>query len=60
MTPTARRLQTFPTAHLPSLSGGLPVEVVLVAQIGIGAGSALIGHTAALQRGRDAFVDALD
>lgn len=60
MTPTARRLQTFPTAHLPSLSGGLPVEVVLVAQIGIGAGTALIGHTAALQRGHDAFVDALD
>jgi hypothetical protein len=60
MTPTTRRTETFPTARLPSLSGGLPVEVVLVAQIGIGAGSALIGRTAALQRGHGAYVDALD
>lgn len=60
MTPTTRRTETFPTARLPSLSGGLPVEVVLVAQIGIGAGTALIGQTAARQRRHDAYVDALD
>jgi Protein of unknown function (DUF2867) len=60
MTSTSRRIDTFPTARLPSFSGGLPVEVVLVAQIGIGAGTALIGHTAALQRGHDTFVDALN
>ena len=60
MTATTRRTDTFPVARLPSLSGGLPVEVVLVAQIGIGAGTALIGRTAALQRSHDAYVDALD
>ncbi len=60
MNPTTRRIETFPTARLPSLSGGLPVEVVLVAQIGIGAGSSLIAATAALQRGHDSYVDALD
>jgi hypothetical protein len=56
----ARRIDTFPTARLPSASGGLPVEVVLIAQIGIGAGSPLINATAALQRGHDSYVDALD
>ena len=60
MTATARTLDTFPSVRLPSQSGGLPVEVVLIAQIGIGAGSPLIASTAALQRGHDAFVDALD
>ena len=60
MTAPVRSLDTFPSVRLPSQSGGLPVEVVLIAQIGIGAGSALIASTAALQRGHDAFVDALD
>ena len=46
-----RRTHTFPSVRLPASSGGLPVEVVLVAQIGIGAGSPLIASTAALQRG---------
>jgi hypothetical protein len=58
--PTTRKIDTFPTAHLPSFSGGLPVEVVLIAQIGIGAGSPLIAATAALQRGHGSYVDALD
>jgi hypothetical protein len=57
---TARKIETFPTARLPSLSGGLPVEVVLIAQIGIGAGSPLIAATAALQRGHGSYIDALD
>lgn len=60
MSATARTLDTFPSVRLPSQSGGLPVEVVLIAQIGIGAGSPLIASTAALQRGHDTFVDALD
>ena len=60
MTATARTLDTFPSVRLPSQSGGLPVEVVLIAQIGIGAGSPLIASTAALQRGHDTFIDALD
>ncbi len=60
MTAIARAMDTFPSIRLPSLSGGLPVEVVLIAQIGIGAGSPLIASTAALQRGHDTYVDALD
>ena len=60
MTASTRTLDTFPSVRLPSQSGGLPVEVVLIAQIGIGAGSPLIASTAALQRGHDSFVDALD
>ena len=53
-------VDTFPSVRIPSSSGGLPVEVVLIAQIGIGAGSALIAHTGALQRGHASFVNALD
>ncbi len=60
MNTTSRRTATFPTVRLASSSGGLPVEVVLVAQIGIGAGSPLIAATAALQRGHAEYVDALD
>ncbi len=60
MNPTTSRIDTFPTARLLSRSGGLPVEVVLIAQIGIGAGSPLIAATAALQRGHGSYVDALD
>jgi len=56
----ATAIDTFPSVRIPSSSGGLPVEVVLIAQIGIGAGSALIAQTAALQRGHANFVDALD
>lgn len=55
-----RTVDTFPSIRIPSQAGGLPVEVVLIAQIGIGAGSALIAQTAALQRGHATFVDALD
>ncbi len=60
ITTTTTAVETFPSVRLPSQSNGLPVEVVLIAQIGIGAGSALIAHTAALQRGHASFVDALD
>jgi Protein of unknown function (DUF2867) len=57
---TTTAVDTFPSVRIPSSSGGLPVEVVLIAQIGIGAGSALIAHTSALQRGHASFIDALD
>ena len=60
MNAATRRIDTFPTARLPSCSGGLPVEVVLIAQIGIGAGSPLIASTAALQRGHASYIDALE
>lgn len=56
----AKTLQTFPSVRIPSRSGGLPVEVVLIAQLGIGAGTQLVTRSASLQRGHDAYVDALD
>lgn len=51
---------SFPSISLPSSSGGLPVEVSLITQLGIGAGASIIAATAARQRGHAAFVDALD
>ncbi|MGH8028403.1 MAG: DUF2867 domain-containing protein [Arenimonas sp.] len=51
---------TFPSVSIRSHAGGLPVEVSLIAQIGIGAGDALIADAMARQRGHAAFVDALD
>ncbi|MBX3710729.1 MAG: DUF2867 domain-containing protein [Lysobacter sp.] len=56
----AMPLQTFPSVRIASRSGGLPVEVVLIAQLGIGAGTHLVERSASLQRGHAAFVDALD
>ena len=50
----------FPTARIRSYSGGLPVEVVLLAQLGHGAGDRLHRDAGVRQRGHDGFVDALD
>lgn len=60
MSSTVRAVRTFPSTRIPSHSGGLPVEVVLVAQLGSGGGDHLIEHAAARQRGHETFVDALD
>ncbi|MBL8263152.1 MAG: DUF2867 domain-containing protein [Xanthomonadaceae bacterium] len=60
MSLAAKTVQTFPSVRIPSRSGGLPVEVVLIAQLGIGAGTQLVTRTASLQRGHAAFVDAFD
>ncbi|MCD9033904.1 DUF2867 domain-containing protein [Luteimonas sp. Y-2-2-4F] len=50
----------FPTARLPSLDGGPPVEVWLIAQLGTGAGDRLFADACGRQRGHASFVDALD
>lgn len=55
-----RSVSTFPSISLPSHSGGLPVEVSLIAQLGHGQGNQIIEDAAARQRGHDSFVDALD
>ena len=55
-----RTLQTFPSVTLPSASGGLPVEVALIAQLGPGAGDQLVASASARQRGHAAYIDALD
>ncbi len=52
--------RSFPSVSLASVSGGLPVEVCLIAQLGHGSGDSLIAGVSARQRGHTAFVDALD
>ncbi|MCF7221234.1 DUF2867 domain-containing protein [Marilutibacter chinensis] len=54
------RVDTFPSVSLRSRSGGLPVEVTLVGQLGIGEGDRLIASTAALQARHPHHADALD
>ena len=60
MTTELRRVETFPSLSLASHSGGLPVEVSLIAQLGVGGGDALVRAAGERQRGHVAFVDALD
>jgi hypothetical protein len=60
MLAAARSTASFPTARIPSRSGGLPVEVTLVAQLGHGAGDRLCRQAEARQRGHGSFADALD
>ena len=51
---------TFTSVRIPSHAGGLPVEVSLLAQMGIGQGDALIADALCRQQGHEAFVDELD
>lgn len=53
-------VDTFPSIVIPSETGGLPVEISLVAQQGHGAGNHLFAHVAARQTGHHDFVDELD
>lgn len=51
---------TFPAVRLTSHSGGLPVEVTLIAQFAPGQGDVAIGDALRRQRAHPAFVDALE
>ncbi len=51
---------SFPAARIPSSSGGLPIEVTLIAQLGHGAGDALHHQTGMRQQGHANFIDAFD
>ncbi len=53
-------VQSFPSARIPSQSGGLPVEVCLIAQLGHGAGDQLFAGVMARQRAHESYVDAMD
>jgi hypothetical protein len=55
-----RATASFPTAHITSRGGGLPIEVSLIAQLGPGAGDRLCREAAARQRGHGSFAEALD
>lgn len=60
MVMTTRTVSSFPTVSLPSHAEGLPVEVALIAQLGIGAGDRLIADVSQRQRAHVEYVDALD
>ncbi len=53
-------VQTFPSARIPSRSGGLAVEVSLIAQLGHGSGNHLFASVSARQKAHQDFVDELD
>jgi hypothetical protein len=51
---------TFPSVRIPSESGGLAVEISLIAQIGHGAGNHLFASVASRQRQHGSFIDEMD
>jgi hypothetical protein len=60
MTTHTKRVKTFPSTRIPSPSGGLPVEVALIAQLGHGAGDQVFAGALARQRAHTDFIDELD
>lgn len=60
MAASARSVNSFPAVSLPSTGGGAPVEVALIAQLGIGAGDRLIADAGSRQAAHAEFIDALD
>ncbi len=60
MLDTHRVSRSFPSISLPSCGDGSPVEVALIAQLGLGAGDALLRDAGLRQAQHPRFVDALD
>lgn len=60
LSPPPRIVKSFPSARLPSSSGGLPIEVSLIGQLGHGAGNHLFMGVMARQSTHDNFRDELD
>lgn len=60
MLDTTRVSRSFPSVSLPSCGEGSPVEVALIAQLGIGAGDQLVRDAGIRQAAHPRFVDALD
>jgi len=60
MRTASRTTRSFPTACIASRSGGLPVQVTLVAQLGHGAGDQFYRDAGARQQGHGSFNNALD
>ncbi|MGH8105479.1 MAG: DUF2867 domain-containing protein, partial [Arenimonas sp.] len=53
-------VHSFPSTKILSRSGGLPVEVSLIAQLGIGSGNHLYESVLARQKAHRDFIDELD
>lgn len=60
MLDTTRVSRSFPSISLPSLGDGSPVEVTLIAQLGIGAGDLLLRDAGVRQAAHPRYLDALD
>ena len=60
MPATIRSTNSFPSTRIPSASGGRPVEVTLIAQLGHGAGDELHQKAGLRQEGHANFIDAFD
>jgi len=60
MSMRAKVIRTFPSVRIPSQSGGLPVEVSLIGQLGHGSGDDLFASVSARQKAHKDFVDELD
>lgn len=60
MVTVTRSTESFPSACIRSHSDGLPIEVVLIAQLGRGAGNKLFHDTCSRQKAHSAYVDELD
>lgn len=59
--PSSTRVScSFPAITLPSCSAGSPVEVTLIAQLGMGAGDQLLCNAGARQAAHPHFIDGLD
>lgn len=56
----SKLLTTFPTHKILSKSGGLPVEVSLLAQLGHGSGDQLYHSVTKRQKFHQEFIDELD
>jgi len=56
----AKVIRTFPSVRIPSESGGLPVEVSLISQLGHGSGDHLFAGVLARQQAHEDFADELD
>ena len=60
MFPMTQLVHTFPSAKISSKSGGLPVEVSLIAQLGHGSGNHLYESVLARQKAHRDFIYELD
>jgi Protein of unknown function (DUF2867) len=54
-----RSVEGFPHVSIANVSGGLPVEVTLISQLGPGAGDLLAVNASTLQRRHSSYVDEL-
>ena len=57
---STRNSRSFPGVQLPARDGLGPIEVTLIAQLGIGAGDALVKDAGERQRHHPSYIDALD